>query len=110
MLRRIIALAVGTALLTGCSASVTPRQAVRTALAQPEVARWYAEHSAPIVLQGMAGKDAKRWRRYRPAATVDLMKQWLQVKLDADFGPAPHHLEVLVDRATGEAWRRPASR
>lgn len=103
-MRRVFSMALALVLalvLAGCSAAVSPRQAFQAAVARPDVARWYAAHSAPTVLAGMGPADVKRWRRYKPAATVDLVKEGLLVKLDADFGPAPRHVELLVDRGSG---------
>ncbi|HEY3365673.1 MAG TPA: hypothetical protein VGK74_11510 [Symbiobacteriaceae bacterium] len=105
-LRLILALAL-TLALAGCAAAVTPRRAFQAALAQPEVARWFAAHSAPSVLAGMDGGDVKRFVRYHPAATIDLVKEGLAVRLDADFGPEPRHLDLLVDRGSGAVLKAP---
>ena len=90
-------------LLTGCAAqpALRPVDVRSRVTAHPEVAPWYAEHSAPAVLKGMGPTDVKRYRRYHPAVTVDLVKEGMLVKLQARFGPAPRALHVLVDRVSG---------
>lgn len=90
-------------LLAGCAAqpALRPVDVRSRVTAHPAVAPWYAEHSAPAVLNGMGAKDVKRYWRYHPAVTVDLVKEGLLVKLQARFGPEPRALHVLVDRASG---------
>lgn len=91
--------------LGGCAGtpegSVRPVDALARVLQEPAVAEWHRQHSAPAVLDGLSPTAAQRWRRYRPAATVDLVKEGLQVRLEARFGPAPHRLQAIVDRSTG---------
>jgi hypothetical protein len=91
-------------LLAGCAAqpALRPVDVRSWVTAHPAVAPWYAEHSAPAVLKGMGATDVKRYRRYHPAVTVDLVKEGMLVKLQARFGPAPRALHVLVDRVSGE--------
>lgn len=68
----------------------------------PEVSAWYAAHSAPEVLAGMAMRDARRWRKYTPSLTVDLVKEGLRMELFSEVGPPPHRVEALLDRGSGK--------
>lgn len=91
-------------LLTGCSTRpvpIRPMAAVEAALAQPEVAAWYAAHSAPQVLQGLNPAAAKGLQGLKPVTMVDLASEGLLVRFDASLGSAPRRVEVLVDKELG---------
>lgn len=102
MLRKALLVMMLTLAVAGCAApAMKPWEARQRVLAQPEVAAWYAAHSAPTVLEGLSPSRARAFRRYQPAVTVDLVKEGLLVKLEAAFGPQPRSLELLVDGASG---------
>lgn len=91
-------------LLSGCSTRpvpVRPMAAVEAALAHPEVAEWYAAHSAPRVLEGLNPAAAKGLPRLKPVTMVDLAHEGLLVRFDASLGRAPRRVEVLVDKDRG---------
>lgn len=106
-LRRRLILLAGVLLtfaLTGCAARalpVRPAEAVTAALAHPEVADWYAAHSAPRVLEGLHPATARGLERFRPAALVDLAPEGLVVRFASALGEAPRRVDVLVDKETG---------
>ncbi|BAD40661.1 hypothetical protein [Symbiobacterium thermophilum] len=92
-------------LLTGCSARplpVQPADAVAAALAHPEVADWYAAHSAPRVLAGLNPAAARGLQRFRPDALVDLAAEGLVVRFTSALGEPPKRVDVLIDKDSGQ--------
>jgi hypothetical protein len=107
LLRRLLALMVllpAVLLLAGCTAApaLRPVDVRSKVIAHPDIAPWWVEHSSPAVLKGMSAVDVKRYLRYKPSVTVDLVREGMRVTLSARFGPEPRRLEVLVDRNTGQ--------
>jgi len=91
-------------LLAGCSARalpVRPEDAVAAALAHPEVAAWYAAHSAPRVLEGLNPAAARGLQQFRPDSLVDLADEGLVVRFTSALGEAPRRVDVLVDKGDG---------
>ncbi|MGE5676396.1 MAG: hypothetical protein ACM3XM_21365 [Mycobacterium leprae] len=99
-MKRILLLLTAFCLLAGCSAQ-TPHRLLANALQQPPIAQWMTAHSSPAVLAAMSPQNAKRWRRYKPAATLDRVKEGLLIKLEAAFGPEPLRLQFVLDRVSG---------
>jgi|GEM_PF-1762437 len=95
---------VGLLLLTGCSARplpVRPAEAVTAAAEHPDVAEWYAAHSAPRVLEGLSPAAVRGLQRFKPGALVDLVGEGLLVRFTSALGEQPRRVEVLVDQADG---------
>lgn len=91
-------------LLAGCSARplpVRPADAIVAALAHPEVAEWYEQHSAPRVLEGLSPAAARGLQRFEPDALVDLGAEGLVVRFTSALGPRPRRVDVLVDQNDG---------
>lgn len=90
-------------LLAGCQATVLrPAMAHEAALRHPDLAAWMEAHSAPQALEGLSAWEVKRWRNYRPAATVDVVHEGMVVRFHSVHGPAPRGLEVLLHPQSGE--------
>ncbi|HWI64675.1 MAG TPA: hypothetical protein VNT75_22845 [Symbiobacteriaceae bacterium] len=100
---RYVMMLVAALLISGCAAApaLRPVEARSRLLANPGVAQWYAAHSAPAIFAELSPWQAKRWRRYQPAVMFDRVKEGYLVRLEAQFGPAPRQLELLMDPATG---------
>lgn len=104
LLRRMALSLLAGLLLAGCSTRpvpVRPAEAVQAALSVPDVAAWYAAHSAPRVLEGLAATAARGLQGLRPVTMVDLASDGLLVRFDASLGAAPRRVEVLVDKVSG---------
>jgi hypothetical protein len=101
---RAVALLLITLLLTGCTwvATPTPQLTWQLAQAQPQVSAWYVAHSAPAISLGRSPREVEALQRYRPSMVVDRHAAGFIVRLDSVLGPAPHHVDVIVQRGTGQ--------
>ncbi|HWI52726.1 MAG TPA: hypothetical protein VNT01_11370 [Symbiobacteriaceae bacterium] len=100
---RYVAVLILAVVLGGCTAApaLRPVEARGRLLADPRVAAWYTDHSAPAILGGMSPRVARRWRKYQPAVMFDRVTEGYRVSLEAEFGPEPRKLEALMDPKTG---------